>query len=151
MSSNRQYATGCAFNTSHLFMNFPYKKLKINCKQCEKINGDRHRDILVKQIFRDNVNMVLNDIIDNNVTFQLPLNGYVKCDMHMARISGKDFQNLKRSGKWKDVDFLKSMFSAYQIVLNMKGKRTPRQKQVYVGKEMRDRITKYTNEGKQYC
>lgn len=151
MSAKRQYATGCAFNTKHLFMNFPYKKLKINCKKCEEINGDKHRDTLVKQIFRDNVNMVLNDIIDNNVTFELPLNGQVKCDMHMDRVTGEDFQNLRRAGKWNDVDFLKSMFSAYQIVLNMKGKRTPRQKKVYVGKEMRDRITKYTNEGKQYC
>lgn len=94
-------------------MNFPFKKLKINCKECEKINGNRHRDALVKQIFRDNVNMVLNDIIENNVTFELPLNGLVKCDMHMDRVTGEDFQNLRRAGKWKDVDFLKSMFSAY--------------------------------------
>ena len=48
MGITRQYATGCAFNTKHLFMNFPYKKLKINCEQCEKVNGDRHRDVLVK-------------------------------------------------------------------------------------------------------
>lgn len=151
MGSTRQYATGCAFNIKHLFMNFPYKKLKLNCKQCEEINGDRHRDVLVKQIFRDSVNMVLNDIIDNNVTFQLPLNGSVKCDMHMNRVTGEDFQNLRRAGKWQDVDFLKSMFSAYQMVLTMQGNRTPRTKKVYVGKEMRDRITKNTNDGKQYC
>ena len=35
--------------------------------------------------------MILNDIIDNNVTFQLPLNGTVKCDIHMQRVTGKDF------------------------------------------------------------
>ena len=151
MGTTRQYATGCAFNTKHLFMNFPYKKLKINCEQCEKVNGDRHRDVLVKQIFRDSVSMILNDIIDNNVTFQLPLNGPVTCDMHMKRVVGKDFQNLRKAGKWQDVDFLKSMFSAYQIVLTMKGKRTPRTKKVYVGKQMRDKITENTNNGKQYC
>ena len=50
---------------------------------------------------------------DNNVTFQLPLNGPVKCDMYMKRVIGKDFQNLRKAGKWQDVDFLKSMFSAY--------------------------------------
>ena len=151
MGTTRQYATGCAFNTDHLFMNFPYKKLKITCNQCEQINGDRHRDVLVKQIFRDSVNIVLNDIIDNNVTFQFSLNGSVKSDMHMKRVTGKDFQNLRRAGKWSDVDFLKSMFSAYQVVLTMQGNRTPRTKKVYVGKEMRDRITKNTNDGKQYC
>jgi hypothetical protein len=48
MSLKHQYSTGCAFNTNHLFMNFPFKKLKINCKECEKINGDRHRDVLAK-------------------------------------------------------------------------------------------------------
>ena len=151
MGTTRQYATGCAFNTDHLFMNFPYKKLKINCNQCEQINGNKHRDVLVKQIFRDSVNMILNDIIDNNVTFQLPLNGPVKCDMYMKRVIGKDFQNLRKAGKWQDIDFLKSMFSAYQIVLTMRGKRTPRIKKVYVGKQMRDRITENTNNGKQYC
>lgn len=30
------YSIGCAFNTDEMFMNFPYKKLKLTCEDCKK-------------------------------------------------------------------------------------------------------------------
>ncbi len=42
------YATGAAFNMKEMFLNFPYKKLNITCEECKMINGDMHRDVLVK-------------------------------------------------------------------------------------------------------
>ena len=67
--TNKWYSTGCAFNMDEMFMNFPYKKLKLSCDDCLNINGNLHRDKLVKKVFRECVKMVLNDVIDNNVTF----------------------------------------------------------------------------------
>lgn len=145
------YATGCAFSQDDMFENFPYKKLKISCRECTEINGNPHRDKLVKKIFRECVKLVLNDVIDNNTTFELPLNGNKKCDIHMQRIRGDKFKSLRKAGKWKDVDYLKSMFTGYQLGLFLYGNRTPRIKNIYVNKELRDKITKNTNEGKQYC
>lgn len=145
------YAIGCAFTQKEMFENFPYKKLKITCKQCEKAIGDPHRDILARRIFRECVKLVLNDVIDNNVTFQLPLVGNVKADIHMQRFSGKAFCDLRKAGKWKDVDYLKSVFTGYQLGLFMYGKRTPRVRNIYVHKELRDKITENTNKGMQYC
>ena len=128
----QRYALGCAFSMDNLFDNFPYKKLKITCKQCEAITGNQHRDILVKKIFRESVKLVINDIINNNVTFWLPLTGDKKCNIHMRRVEGDEFKNMRKVGKWKNIDILKSMFSGYQLSFFMLGKRTHRVKSVYL-------------------
>ena len=143
------YSVGCAFNTDELFMNFPFKKLSLTCEDCQRINGDSHRDVLVKQVFRECLKLVLNDIIDNNVTFNLPT-GAKKCNMHMKRVRGESFKNLRRAGKWKDVDILESNFTGYEIGFYMYGKVSPRVKNVYVNKALKDRITANTNKGMQY-
>lgn len=144
------WSTGCAFSTDDLFMNFPYKKLQINCEQCKAITGNNHRDVLVKRVFKESLKLVLDDIIENNVTFWFPLTGSRKCNMHMKRVQGEEFKNLRRGGKWKNVDIVKSMFSGYEIQLFMLGRRTPRTKTIYLNKDYRERIDKYTNNGKQY-
>lgn len=146
----KRYALGCAFSMNNLFDNFPYKKLTITCKQCKTITGDNHRDTLVKKIFRESVKLVINDVINNNVTFWLPLTGEKKCNIHMRRIQGDAFKNLRKTGKWKDVDILKSMFSGYELGFFMLGKRTPRVKSIYLNKELRDRIIYNTNNGVSY-
>lgn len=144
------YALGCAFSTDDLFMNFPYNRLSVDCKTCQLIIKDNHRDVLVKKIFRESLKLVINDIIDNNVTFWLPLTGNRQCNIRMKKVSGDDFKNLRRGGKWEDVDIVKSMFSGYEIKFFMLGKRTPRVKTIYLNKEYRNRITENTNNGMQY-
>lgn len=144
------YALGCAFSLGEMLINFPYKKLQITCKDCKAITGDNHRDLLVKRVFKESVKLVIEDIIENNVTFWLPLTGDKKCNMHMKRVSGEDFKNLRKGGKWKDIDFTKSMFSGYEIRFFMLGKRTPRVKTIYINKSYRERIAQRTNEGVQY-
>ena len=146
----QRYALGCSFNISDLFFNFPYKKLKLNCRDCLEITGDAHRSLLVKKIFRASMKIVIQDIVERNVTFWLPLTGDKKCNMHMKRVSGKDFQKLRQAGKWDDIDIVNSNFSGYEIGFYMLGKRTPRVKTVYVNKQTREAISRYTNMGKQY-
>lgn len=144
------YALGCSFSQDEIFENFPYKKLKINCNQCKEITGNLHRDILVKKIFRENLRMVLEDVIKNNVTFDLPLNGNKKCNIHMQRIRGEHFKALRRAGKWRDINYLKSMFTGYQVGFYMLGNRTPRVKNIYLSKYLRDILVENTNKGMQY-
>ena len=145
-----KYALGCAFTLGEMLINFPYKKLQITCKDCKAITGDNHRDLLVKRVFKESVKLVIEDIIENNITFWLPLTGDKKCNMHMKRVSGQEFKNLRKGGKWKDIDFVKSMFSGYEIRFFMLGKRTPRVKTIYLNKSYRERIAQRTNEGIQY-
>lgn len=145
------YATGCAFNMDEMFMNFPYKKLTMNCKNAKEMTGDAHRDKIVKRIFRTCLKRVLEDIIDNNVTFQLPT-GAIRSELHMNRISGEQFSKARQNGKFSEIDFLKSFFSGYQIELDMYKKGgLKRTKTVYVDPRLKQKIIDNTNNGKQYC
>ena len=146
----KKYALGCAFNLEDILGNFPYKKLKITCKECANITGDNHRSSIVKKIFRYHVKLVIEDIIANNITYWLPLTGQKKCNIHMKMVRGDAFKNLRQAGKWEDIDILKSNFSGYQLSLFMLGNRTPRVKSIYLNKDYRDRISHNTNEGMQY-
>ena len=146
----KKYALGCAFNLEDILGNFPYKKLKITCKECENITGDNHRSSIVKKIFRYHVKLVIEDIIANNITYWLPLTGQKKCNIHMKLVRGDAFKNLRQAGIWEDIDILKSNFSGYQLSLFMLGNRTPRVKSIYLNKDYRDRISHNTNEGMQY-
>ena len=134
------YATGCAFNQDEMFMNFDKQRLK-----SVKDKG------LIRKIARDAIKLVLNDIIDNNVTFQLPT-GSRKSDIYMSRVSGENFTKARQNGKFQEVDFLTSNFSGYQLTLNMydiNGKPT-RSKPIYLNKKYKNKIINYTNQGKQY-
>lgn len=146
----KNYALGCAFNLDEILMNFPYKDLLTNCLLCQQVIGDNHRNLLVKKIFKKSLELVLNDIVNNNITFWLPLTGTKKCNLHIRRVQGEEFKKLRRGGKWKDVDIVNSMFSGYEICLFMLGNRTPRVKKVYVNKSLREQITFNTNRGIPY-
>lgn len=146
----KRYALGCSFNLRTILDNFPYKKLKITCKQCKDITGDNHRNLVVERVFKESIKLIISDIINNNVTFWLPLTGNKRCNIHMRKVTGKMFKDLRRGGKWKDIDILKSNFTGYQLSLFMLGNRTPRIKSIYLNKEFRDIISKNTNDGMSY-
>mgnify|MGYP006376706547 CR=1 FL=1 len=148
----KQYALGHAFNLDHIFMNFDLSKLKMSNDLCEEITGDRHRDVLVKRIFRSCVYLILNDIIDNNNTFQLPT-GARKADIHMRRIHGDEFKWARKNGKFKEIDFINSNFSGNELTLTMYNRegKPSREKPIYVDKCLKKKIIDNTNNGKQYC
>ena len=144
------FALGCAFTIKDIYVGFPFKKLKVTCKQCQTLYKDPHKNILAERIFRSCLQLVLKDVINDNITFELPVYGKVKCDIHMKKVNGDSFKNLRKSGKWQDVDIFASLFTGYEIGLYLYGARTPRVKTIYVNKSLKNIITKNTNEGKSY-
>lgn len=146
----KRYALGCAFNTRNLLDNFPYKKLHITCKKCKSITGDNHRNLIVEKVFKESIKLVISDIVNNNITFWLPLTGSKRCNIHMRRVQGNEFKNLRRGGKWRDIDIINSNFSGYQLSLFMLGNRTPRVKSIYLNKKFRTIISNNTNNGMSY-
>lgn len=146
----QRYSLGCAFTVPEILFNFNYKRLKLSCKECKEITGDCHRDKLAAKIFKASFQLVIEDVIQNNITFWLPLIGNKKCNIHMRRVQGDEFKNLRKSGKWKDVDILKSMFSGYEIGFFMLGNRTPRVKTIYVNNQLKSQIITNTNKGISY-
>ena len=142
------YATGAAFNLDDMFENFPYEKLDLTCKKAAKINKNPHKDALVKKIFRTCFKKVIDDVIDNNSIFILPVNN---SEIKMRRIHGEDFTKARTNGKFKEVDFLESYFSGYEIELNAyKRGGLKRSKNVYVDPKRKQRIINNTNLGMQY-
>jgi hypothetical protein len=73
---------------------------------------------------------VIDDVIDNNSIFILPVNN---SEIKMRRISGNDFSKARKNGKFKEVDFLESYFSGYELELNIyKRGGLKRSKTIYV-------------------
>jgi len=69
----------------------------------------------------------------------------------MNKTSGNNFKNAVKHGKWKDVDFLTSNFTGYQLSLKTKSNKRPeKEKTIYLDYKHKDRITELTNEGKRY-
>lgn len=144
-----KYATGYAINIDDMFLSFPTNKMELSSKECEAMIGNRHKEEIAKKIFKKAIDLVLNDIIENNVTFELPTNSK-KCELKMKRFDREQLSKARQNGKWKDIDFLESNFSAYQMAFKFQSKGVFREKLVYLDPKHRDKITKYTNEGKQY-
>lgn len=142
---------GHAFTGKNLFENFPVEKLKMTSEQCREIYSDGNKRDLAEQIFIRSMQMVVDDIIDNNVHFKLPGLGRTQAYMYMKRTEGSKFKKAFKNGKWRDVDFITSNFSGYQLALEMQSeKRLPRQKAIYLSAKDKQRIIDNTNNGKQY-
>ena len=146
------YALGYCMSLKEILEKFPIDKLEMTCKQAEEATGDMHRDVAIGRIFMDSVDLVINDIIENNVTFEFPRYSKNFGTMHVRKIDEEEFKIRRRKGEIFDsVDFLKSNFSGNQLVLNMTTATHTRHKNVYINKELQEKLNAYTNEGKQYC
>lgn len=144
-------ALGHSFSCHDIFMNFPVRKLKMTPKECKKYYSDGSKRDFAAAIWMDSVQLVIDDIIENNTQFKLPGMGRTQSYIQMQRTSGDAFKKAFRNGKWNDVDFITSNFSGYQLGLIMESKkRTNREKPIYIASKDKDRITEYTNQGKQY-
>ena len=142
---------GHTFSAQDLFHNFPIDKLKIDYDTVKKIYSDGDKRSLSASIFTKGMQLIVEDIIENNVHFLLPVLGSAEAYMYMKKTTGKDFKNAFKKGKWNDVDFLTSNFTGYQLAMSVKSKKRPeKEKLIYLGYKHKDRITELTNEGKRY-
>lgn len=142
------FATGYSFNSNDLFYNLPIKKLKITTDECKRYFKTANKRLVAIRIFYYTLKLILLDIINNNVTFQFPTQR--KCYLQMKRTCGEDFKNARRNGKWLDVDYMASNFTGYQIEFLYYASERDIHKPVYISNNLKNLITKYTNEGKQY-
>ena len=140
-------ALGHSFCLKEIFHNLKQDKLKL-----KKQFNSKKRTKLINDIFLYSMELIFNDIIENNVTFVLPTRSR-KADIHMHRFTDRVFQRGRKAGKWRDIDYLASYFSGYQMVLTMYNRegKPARQKPIYVDKRFNAKITEKVNQGKQYC
>lgn len=148
----KHYAIGWACNLNDLFVRFPYEKCKSLIRNYFTKYTQRQK---IKQVFREGVQQILEDIIENNVTYKVQGIGYQGGEIHMEAVKGTEFEKARQNGKYKNVDFLESLFTGYQMYLYVHGKRDNflhrRKFPIYVNKLLRDKLVEYTNKGKTYC
>ena len=148
----RHFAIGWACNLNDIFVRFPYEKCKSLIKNFKTKQLRRQK---IKQVFREGVQQILNDVIENNVTFKIQGVGYQGGEIHMEAITGSQFEKVRENGKFKEVDFLESLFTGYQMYLYIHGKSDNflhrKKYPIYVNRYLRNKLVKYTNEGKVYC
>lgn len=144
-------ALGHTFSSKELFQNFPISKLKLTKKKCIELYPDGNKRDFAASIFARSLEIVVDDIIENNTQFKFPGLGRTQAYMQMNRVQGEDFKTLFKRGRWRDIDFIKSNFCGYCLQLIMQSlKRPVREKQIYLSKNKKQRITDYTNQGRQY-
>ena len=106
---------------------------------------------LAGRLFRDCFYEILLDIIENNVTFVLPLKFGDYGELSIEHVSDGEFIQAYKKGAFRGVDFIKSQFTGNTIMYRYSTKRMKnRRKPVYVGGELGEKLLKYTNEGRQY-
>lgn len=141
------YANGYALNAQDLFENFKSRSVTFS-KDGTYV---QHKKKKAASIFLTCVRLVIQDIIDNNVQFKLPPVGNGASYIQMARISGDQFKRAFRAGKWRDIDFLTSDFTGYQIRYYMEHKNKPaREKNIYLYNKHKNQITEKTNQAFTY-
>lgn len=145
------FAMGHTFSAQEIFHNFPIEKLKIDYDTVKKIYSDGDKRSLSASIFTKGMQLIIEDIIENNTYFLLPTVGTNEAYLYMNKTSGNNFKNAVKHGKWRDVDFLTSNFTGYQLSLKTKSSKRPeKEKTIYLDYKHKDRITELTNEGKRY-
>ena len=151
MKMEQKFAMGHTFSAQEIFHNFPIKNLQIDYDSVKKIYSDGDKRSLSSSIFTKGMQLIIEDIIENNVHFLLPNLGTNEAYLYMNKVSGNNFRKAFKNGKWRDVDFLTSNFTGYQLALKVKSPRRPEKiKSIYLGYKHKDRITELTNDGKRY-
>ena len=105
-------ALGHALTVSQIFGSFKTKTLKMDSKECYEKFGCRNTERIAQQIFKKSLGLILDDVIDNNATFHLPLGGK-QAQLCMDRVEGEEFKRAVQNGAFKDIDFLKSEIQRY--------------------------------------
>lgn len=147
----KHFALGWACNLNDIFVRFPYEKCK---SLIENYRTKTQRRQKIKQVFSTGVEIILNDIIENNTTFELPSLGHYKGEIHFEPVKGSEFERLKAKGKFKGIDFLESIFTGYQLYLYIKGKHdilfARRKFPIYMSNLYKNKLETLVNQGKAY-
>lgn len=144
------YALGHAINGRQLFRNFNPKRIKTSNKEIKKIVKSLHKEYLASKIFTDALQMVMDDIIDNSVTFEINLNKKQLGQIYIKEVSGEDFINEFKNGRHKYIDYLETNFTGYNPVFKYSKAGYTVEKPVYLDKTRQQRIAARANSGKSY-
>lgn len=139
----KRWVTSYQIKAHELYYSFPYKKYLTICDSFNK-----HEIIAIcGRILRQLFFHVIHDMVENNVMFKFPPGAGAW--MEIQAYSGEAFKIARQNGAFRDVDFLASGFTGYQMVFRLQNRYGKWEKRMYLANRYRDRITELTNQGKQ--
>jgi hypothetical protein len=138
------WATGYGFTPKEIFIRFKNKYITTHHTLLDDFNKKK----VAAKVFLYSAWLIINDIIDNNVTFQLPTQK--PSYLEMGVVSGDEFVRARQAGAFEEIDFLASNFRGYKMQFRRESKNGTFIKPIYVNKKVKDRIIEHTNNGKLY-
>ena len=103
------------------------------------------------KVFLYFLQLALNDIIDNNITLEIPCSGKKEARMFVKCYSDEDFTKLYKKGVFKGIDFIKSGFRGYKLVFQWKyNNHKVKEKTIHIDRTLKKKFYDYINNGKEY-
>ena len=143
------YRTDYCFTSMDLFDSKYKKKLGVNMKHVRAYKQDMIKE-LCSQIFTYFFYLVVLDIIENNVTFVLPLFGNKEACFHVKKIEGDAFKRARQNGAFEGIDFLKSNFCGYLVNFQYTTSYGLGEKPIHLSPALKEKFYNNINNGKQY-
>ena len=114
-------------------------------------NRHKNKKQLAANIFKDCFYEILLDIINNNITFVLPLRYGNYAEIYMKQFSEDKFKKLYKWGKFRNIDFVLSQFTGNEITYSYNTHTIgTKEKPIYVDDKLKSLIEYYTNLAKPY-
>jgi hypothetical protein len=145
----KRYKSDYCFTNKDLFENMKWDKLNLP----QFTHKKRHKDTrteYVTDVFMRAFNMILLDIIENNVTFVLPLFGNKEACFHVKKIDGDAFKRARQNGAFEGIDFLKSNFCGYLVNFQYTTSYGLGEKPIHLSPALKEKFYNNINNGKQY-
>ena len=145
------YKTDFCFTSQDIYDTAYKSKLGITMKHVRAYKQDMIRE-LCSQIFTYFFYLVILDIIENNVTFVLPMhkNGVRKANISVKCFDGETFQKMYQKGSFQGIDFLASNFKGYRLMFQYDSNTGIREKSIYINDKIKKIFYDKINQGKVY-
>lgn len=144
-----RYKTGYCFNCADIFETWNPNALGIPRSVYKKYGYPSPRYFVTK-VFMYFIELMLLDIIENAVTFVLPLKGNRYGYIYVKVFDGEQFERMYRGGKFMGIDFLSSLFRGYQLFFQYNHRHGVREKPIYINQALKEKFYGYINAGKEY-
>lgn len=144
------YSSNHCFTAYDFFETFDKKQLKIKRVVVQDKYGVNKKQWLCASVLVYCFYLIILDIIENNVTFVLPLFRGKNAMIHVIPVTGNDLKEAVHRGAFSDIDLISTNFTAYKIAYTWNFNGTPKEKTVYLHRKYKELFIDHINKGKQY-
>lgn len=135
--SNRYAKIKPYFTAQELYRGFDTRILDKYVTKWDKDSQDLAGKLLIRCFCE-----ILLDVIDNNAIFVLPLTFDHYSEIYLKKFSDKEFIELYKKGRWRNMDFIKSEWTAYMPTYHRRVKNRLVEKPLYVTGMLKEHLDK---------